>query len=123
MFSSTWRYSSRICCRSSAARRRSCMSRIARAWISVSLQRVPLALDFDHQAHALTVTLVAHVRDAVDLLVADQFGDPFLEGGLVDLVGQLVDDDREATGAVLLDARPRPYDHPTVTGCVGVLEV
>ena len=37
--------------------------------------RVGVALELDDQAHALAVGLVAHVRDAVDLLVADELGD------------------------------------------------
>ncbi len=47
------------------------------------------ALELHDDAHALAVGLVAQVRDAVDLLVVDELGDPLDELGLVDLVGDL----------------------------------
>ena len=49
-------------------------------------------LELDDDAHALPVGLIAQVADAVDFLVFDQVGDVFDEGGLVDLVRQLADD-------------------------------
>ena len=52
-----------------------------------------VALELDHQAHALAVGLVAHVGDAVQRFSRDQLGDLLLQGGLVHLVGQLGDDD------------------------------
>ena len=57
------------------------------------LARLRFALQLDDDAHALAVGLVAQVADAVDLLVLDQLGDALDQGGLVDLVGQLGDDD------------------------------
>ena len=81
------------------------------------LARVGVALALDDQAHAVAVRLVAHVGDALDLLAADQVGDLLGEGRLVDLVGQLGDDDRHAAAARLLEralarcitTRPRPW--------------
>ena len=55
-----------------------------------------LALQLDHDAHALAVGLVANVGDAFDFLVADQFGDLLDHHRLVHLVGDLGDDDRLA---------------------------
>jgi hypothetical protein len=51
------------------------------------------ALELDHQAHAGLVGLVLDVADAFDLLLVHQLGDALLQRLLVDLVGQLVDDD------------------------------
>ena len=42
----------------------------------------------------VAVGLVAQVRDALELLVVDELGDPLDQLGLVDLVGDLRDDDR-----------------------------
>ena len=61
-------------------------------WLStISGDDVPAELDDD--AHAVPVRFVAQVGDAFDALVLDQLGDGLDELGLVDLVGDLVDDD------------------------------
>ena len=52
------------------------------------------ALELDHDAHAVAVGLVAQVGDALDLLLAHQLGDALDQPRLVDLVGDLGDDDR-----------------------------
>ncbi len=62
------------------------------------LQDVLAQLDDD--AHAVAVALVPEVGDALDLLVLDQIGYALHQIGLVDLVGDLVDDD--ALPAVML---------------------
>ena len=54
------------------------------------------ALQFDDDAQALAGGFVAQVRDALDLLLAHQFGDALDHGGLVHLVGNFGDDDRFA---------------------------
>src|SRR5438876_2473465 len=51
------------------------------------------ALQLHHDAHAVAVAFIAHVRNAVDLLVLRQFGDALDERGLVDLVWNFRDDD------------------------------
>ena len=62
----------------------------------------------DH-AHAGAVRLVAQVGDAVDLAVLDHLGDALEQGGLVDLVRQLGDDDLEAIAARSIPRRrPSP---------------
>jgi hypothetical protein len=58
----------------------------------------------DH-ANALAVRLVAHVGDAVNLLFARQLADLADEVGLVDLIGQLGDDNRVLAALGLLDMR------------------
>ena len=50
------------------------------------------ALELDDNAHALAVTLVAHVGDAINLFVLRQFRDALDERGLVHLVRNLGDD-------------------------------
>jgi hypothetical protein len=52
------------------------------------------ALELDHQPHAGLVALVLDVADAFDLLLVHQLGHALLQRLLVDLVGELVDDDR-----------------------------
>ena len=52
------------------------------------------ALELDDDAHAVAVGLVAQVGDALDPLVAHQVGDLLDQLRLVDLVGDLGDDDR-----------------------------
>ena len=56
--------------------------------------RLRAALELDDDAHAVAIALVAHVADVVDDLFGDQLGDALDELGLVDLVGDLGDDDR-----------------------------
>ncbi len=56
--------------------------------------RLRAALELDDDAHAVAIALVAHVADFVDDLFGDQLGDALDELGLVDLVGNLGDDDR-----------------------------
>src|SRR5690606_41815135 len=51
----------------------------------------------------LAVGLVAHVADALDALLAHHFHDPLDQGLLVDLIGQLGDDDGLAVLADRLD--------------------
>ena len=46
-------------------------------------------LEIDDDAHALTVGLVAHVGDALDMLLVDLLRDALLKGALVDLIGDL----------------------------------
>ena len=62
-----------------------------------------VALDFDHHAHAVAVGFVAQVGNALDLFVADGLGHDLDHAGLVDLIGNLVNDDREAVLADFLD--------------------
>ena len=73
------------------------------------------ALELDDDAHAVAIALVANVADVVDDLFVDQFGDALDELGLVDLVGDLGDDDRLLFlgqvfdgGRARMRKRPRP---------------
>ncbi len=80
------------------------------------------ALEFDHQAHAGFVGLVLDVADALDLLLVHQFGHALLQRLLVDLVGQLVDDDRLALPAVdVLEVAARAHDDLAAPRAIAVL--
>ena len=63
------------------------------------LHRLRVALQLDDGAHPGAVRFVAQVADAVELAFFDQLGDALEQGGLVDLVGQLGDDDLIAVAA------------------------
>ncbi len=74
----------------------------------------------DGQAHALAVGLVAQVGDPFQLAVAHQLGDALDEAGLVDLVGQLGDDDAAAVAAHLFDVKLGLDGEPAAAHGVGV---
>ena len=77
-------------------------------------------LQLDDDAHAVLVGLVAQLRDALDVLVAHQLGDALDQARLVDLVGQLGDDDRLAVAlADLLEMRARADRQPPAAGAIG----
>ena len=78
-----------------------------------------VALQLDHDAHAVAVGFVAHLGDALDALVAHRFGDLLLQGRLVDLVGDLVDDQRRAVAADFLGDDLRPHHDRAAPGRVG----
>jgi len=55
--------------------------------------RLGTALEFDDDAHAVAVALVANVGDVFDFFVVDELSDAFDEDGLVYLVGNFGDDE------------------------------
>ena len=64
------------------------------------------ALQLDHDAHAVAVGFVAEIADPLDDLLFRELGDLLDQPGLVDLVGDLGDDDRLLVPLlVLLDRR------------------
>ncbi len=78
-----------------------------------------VALDLDDDAHAVAVGFVAQIGDALDPLLAHQLGDPLDQRRLVDLIGDLGDDQRFAVLAQLLDRDFRPHDDRAAPGRVG----
>ena len=51
--------------------------------------RLGVALELDHDAHAVAIGLVAQIADALDALVVHQLGDALDDVLLDDLVGNL----------------------------------
>ena len=78
------------------------------------------ALQLDDDAHAGLVRLVADIGDAFDLLLVDQLGDLFDQGLLVNLVGNLVDDDGLTIIALfhILDMGAAAHDDAAAAGPV-----
>ena len=87
---------------------------------------IGVAAQFDDDAHAVAVRFVANVSDAFELLVVDQLGDAFDQGGLVGLVGQLGDHHRIAIGAPLgldcFDGGHATHGHRATAGAVGLAD-
>ena len=81
------------------------------------------ALELDDDAHAVAVGLVADVGDVVDDLFVDELGDALDEVGLVDLVGDLGDDDGLAAAGDLLEAALGAHHEAAAAGGVGLAEV
>ena len=81
------------------------------------------ALELDHHPHAGLVGLVLDVRDALDLLLVHELGDALEQHLLVDLIRQLVDDDRLARALVdVLDVRARAHDDAAAAGAIALVD-
>ena len=61
------------------------------------------ALQFDDHAHAVAVGFVAQIGDAFDFFVARHLGDAGDERGFVDLIRQLLDNNRLPRRAFFVD--------------------
>ncbi len=81
-----------------------------------------VAFEFDEDTHTLAVGLVAHFRDAVDLLVACEFRDLFHQFCFVDLVGKLGHDDTHAPALALFDDGTRAHNDTPASIDVGVAD-
>ncbi len=81
-----------------------------------------VALQLDDDAVALTVALVANVGNALDTLVAHQFGHLLDHRRLVHLVGNFGDDDGFAVVRPLLDVDPAAHQDRATSGRVGALD-
>src|SRR5690625_980963 len=77
--------------------------------------RMGTTLQFEHDAHALAVGLVAQRTDVLDLLVAHQAGGRLDQRRLVHLVRDLADDDGDPAGT-LLEAGSAPYPDAAAAG-------
>ncbi len=79
------------------------------------------ALQLEDDAHAVAVALVANFGDPFEALLVDQPRRVLDQAGLVDLVGQFLDDDRLAILAHVLGLRQRAQlDGPAAVGEVVV---
>ncbi len=81
------------------------------------------ALEFDDDAHAVAVGLIADVGDFFDDFFGDELGDALDEGGLVDLVGDLGGDDGLAAAGDLLDGALGAHHEAAAAGAVGLRDV
>ena len=74
------------------------------------------ALELNHDTHPGLIRLVPNIADPFDLLLVDQLGHSLEKGAFVDLVGQLVDDDRLATRGTspldILKVSTSTHHHP-----------
>ena len=68
--------------------------------------RLGAALEFDDDAHAVAIALIANVGNVFDVFVVDQLRDALDEASLVHLVGNFGDDDGLAIFVDVLDQRP-----------------
>ena len=78
-------------------------------------------LEIKHDPHALPVGLVPDLADAVNLLVVDEVSGLANHVGLVDLVGNLLDNDLLLAGAGLLETGLAAHHDPAAAGLVGIL--
>ena len=81
-----------------------------------------VALELDHHAVAVAVALVAQIGDAVDLLVAHQFGDALDHRRLVHLIGNFGDDDRLALLADGLERDLAAHHDRAAAGVIGAAD-
>ena len=80
-------------------------------------------LQVDDHPHALAVRLVAHVSDAIDLLVSHQLRDLLHQLGLVHLVGDLRRHDGFAPAlGVLLNLRARAHEQAAPPGAISLAD-
>ncbi len=82
--------------------------------------RLRAALEFDDDAHTVAITLVADIADVVDDFLVDEFRDALDELGLVDLVGDFGDDDRQLFLGQVLCSHLGAHHEAAAAGFVGV---
>ena len=78
--------------------------------------------DVDDDPHALAVALVAYLLDSLEPVVLDELGDLLDETRLVELVGDLGDDDRLAVALAELDLGLGAHDEGAAAGAVGLAD-
>src|SRR5205085_6993506 len=81
--------------------------------------RLSSTLQFNHDAHAIAITLVANVGDVLDGLVVDEVGDALDEPGFVYLVGNFGDDNGLAVFAEGFNGGARAHHEASAAGAVG----
>ena len=86
---------------------------------------VRIALELDHEPHAVAIGVVLDVGDLGQLLLVDQIDDLLDDAAvaaLLDHEGQLGDHDRLAVAANLLEVRRGAHAHAAAAGLVGVAD-
>src|SRR6516165_7386969 len=81
--------------------------------------RLGVTLQFDDDAHAFAIALVAQIRYALDQLLADRLRNPLNQPRLVDLIWDLGANDRFAILAHLFGMGLAAHDDRTSAGLVG----
>ena len=81
-----------------------------------------IALEVQNNAHALTVGLVAHVRDAFNFLLVDCLSNLLLEKTLVNLVWNLGNNKTLTTTLDLLNVDLCADGNRTATSLIGILD-
>ena len=79
-----------------------------------------VAFELNDDAHPVTVRLIAQIGDALEAPVLDELGDRLDQVGLVDLVGELRDDDRLAVALELLRLDLGADPQAAAAGLIGV---
>ena len=78
-----------------------------------------VAAQLDDDPHAVAIGFVAQIGNALDSFLAHQFRDLLDHRGLVDLIGDLGDDQGVTVLADLLDLDPAPHDDRTAPQMIG----
>ena len=82
--------------------------------------RLAVALELDHDAHAVAIAFVANVGDVIDDLVVHQLRDALHQARLVDLVGNFGDDDGLAVFVESFDAGLGAHHEASAAVFVGI---
>ena len=85
-------------------------------------EHLRLALQLDHDAHAVAVGLIAEVGDTFELSLRDQLGDLGHKRRLVDRIWELVDDYPLAAVRRLFERMSRAHDDASVASRVSGLD-
>ena len=80
-----------------------------------------VALELNHDAHAVAIRFIAQIADAFDLFVVDQLGDLFDQPLLIHHVGNFADDDLLFAGALdRLGERLAAHLHDALAFMIGL---
>ena len=79
-------------------------------------------LELDHHTHPGLIRLVTDFRNAFDLLLVDQLGNLFEQRALVDLIRQLVNDDRLTVARFIevFEVGFTAHDHTATAGAITI---
>ena len=81
--------------------------------------RLLAALQFNHDAHAATIALVAQIADPLDLFLNHELSNLLYQTSFVHLIGQLVDNNRFAVFPKRFKAGPGPQVEDSPPGSIG----
>ena len=81
-----------------------------------------IALQLDHNAHAVAVGLIAQIGNTLDPLFTHQIGDLFDQRRFVDLIRNFGDDNGFPILADFFNAGLGTHDHRTASGAIGIAD-